>query len=70
MAKIAEKIIEGKHVAVLPRQLVLNIIQQFSPKGSGGGGCKLTMGNNRLKYYYTFLGVPKDSPYQEDLRKE
>lgn len=32
--------------------------------------CKLTMGNDRQKYYHIFFGVPKDSPFQEELRKE
>jgi hypothetical protein len=32
--------------------------------------CRLTMGNDRLKYYHMFFGVPKNSPYQQELRKE
>ena len=32
--------------------------------------CKLTMGNDRFKYYHIFFGVPKNSPFQEEMRKE
>jgi hypothetical protein len=48
--------------------VALSVINQFSP--SQRGGCTLTLGNDQLRYYHTFFGVPKESPYKEELQKE
>ena len=50
-----------------PDVLAKSIIQQFSPNRSD---CKLTLGNDRLRYYHVIFVVSKDSPYQEQMRKE
>ena len=47
---------------------VLSVINQFSP--SQRSGCTLTLGNDHLRYYHVFFGVPKESPYQKELQKE
>ena len=43
----------------------LSIINQFSPNPRD---CKLTLGNDQLRYYHTFFGVHRESPYQAQLR--
>ena len=47
----------------------LAMIEKFSPNAKA---CKLTMGykDGELKYHHTYFGVPKESPYQEELRKQ
>jgi len=45
----------------------LSIINRFSPNPRD---CKLTLGNDQLRYYHTFFGVHRESPYQVQLRQE
>ena len=52
-----------------PGPITRLIIEKYSPKRREDE-CKLTMGYDRIGYHYVFFGVPKDSPYQEELHKE
>ena len=43
------------------------LVEKYSAKSTE---CKLTLGNDKLTTYYAFFGVPKESSYQEEMRKE
>ena len=45
------------------------MIEKYSPNAKA---CKLTMGckDGELKYHHAYFGVPKESAYQEELRKQ